>query len=83
VLGRVRELSGSDSTAAKNKRRGTVVKKHSTKAGKSTKKIKSMPLSAKKAKGVKGGSFSFGARGTGNPVAEGWIENASFFDKKI
>jgi hypothetical protein len=59
-----------------------VAKKRATKSVRATKKIKSMPLSAKKTKGVKGGSWSFGARGSTSPVAEGWIEQASIFDKK-
>jgi hypothetical protein len=40
-----------------------MVKKSGTKSGKSTKGVKSLPVktaSAKQAKGVKGGSFSFG-----------------------
>jgi hypothetical protein len=39
---------------------GIMVKKRATKSVKKTKKVKSLPLSAKNAKGVKGGSFQWG-----------------------
>ncbi|HYB53116.1 MAG TPA: hypothetical protein VEG84_04545 [Thermoanaerobaculia bacterium] len=59
------------------KRRIKLVKKRSTKSVKPAKKVKSLSLSAKKAKGVKGGSFQWGVGRGIDQVASGhekWIE---------
>jgi hypothetical protein len=52
-----------------------MVKKSGTKSARKTKKVKSLAPSAKKAKGVRGGSFSFGIKSQTPKVyrPEGWI----------
>jgi len=60
-----------------------VATKRGSKSGKSTKKIQSMPLSAKKAKGVKGGSLSIAGGHEKWIQATGWIENIDPFGRKI
>ena len=57
--------------------------KRGSKPGKSTKKLKSMPLSAKKAKRVKGGSFSIAGGHEKWIEATGWIETIDPFGRKI
>lgn len=61
-----------------------MVKKSGTKSRKSTKRVKSLPVksaSAKQAKGVKGGSFSFGVTNQASAFKmnkvfspKGWID---------
>ena len=57
--------------------------KRGSKSVKPTKKIKSMPISAKKAKGVKGGSFSIAGAHEKWIEATGWIETIDPFGRKI